>query len=254
MKLSQYQNKKLLSNGATNTKTAKNDIKTFILYIAPHTQNSKNIDLCPHRSKGCTIACLFSAGRGKFTNVQNARIEKANYFVEYKKEFLNHLAKEINTKVKTARRKGEKIAFRLNGTSDLDFVYLLKKHANFDIMDTKDVAIYYDYTPNILRALRYKNHTLYTVTFSRKEDNGKDTQIALDNNINVAVVFDKLPRTWYDKKVIDGDKSDLEMIKNKNVILGLVAKGDAKKDKSNFVVKYMDVLKENAVRSFGTYV
>ncbi len=253
MELQKYQSKKLLSNGATNTKTAKNDIKTFILYLSPHNQNSKGLTLCSHASEGCINACLFSAGRGKFTNVQNARIEKANYYVEYKKEFLLHLAKEINTKVKTARRKGEKIAFRLNGTSDLDFVYLLKKHANFDILDTKDVAIYYDYTPNILRALRYKNHPLYTVTFSRKEDNGKDTQIALENNINVAVVFDKLPKIWYDKKVIDGDKSDLEMVKNKNVILGLLAKGDAKKDKSNFVVKYMDVLKENAIHSFGTY-
>lgn len=253
MKLQQYQNKKLLSNGATNTKTAKNDIKTFILYLAPHTQNSKGIDLCPKRSKGCTIACLFSAGRGKFTNVQNARTQKANYFVEYKKEFLIHLAKEINTKVKTARRKGEKIAFRLNGTSDLDFVYLLKKHANFDILDTKDVAVYYDYTPNIHRALRYKNHPLYTVTFSRKEDNGKETQAALENNINTAVVFDKLPKTWNGKKVIDGDKSDLEMIKHKNVILGLLAKGEAKKDTSNFVVKYKDVILENAVREFGMY-
>ena len=147
--------KKLLSNGATNTKTAKNDIKTFILYLAPHTQNSKGITLCRYATIGCIKACLFSAGRGKFTNVQTARTEKANYFVEYKKEFLNHLAKEINTKVKTARRKGEKIAFRLNGTSDIDFVYLLKKHANFDILDTKDVAIF-TITPQYTRAIRYK--------------------------------------------------------------------------------------------------
>ena len=38
------------------------------------------------------------------------------------------------------------------------------------------------------------------------------------------------------KKVIDGDKSDLEMVKHKDVILGLIAKGDAKKDKTNFVI------------------
>ena len=236
MELQKYQSKKLLSNGATNTKTAKNDIKTFILYLAPHTQNSKGITLCRYATIGCIKACLFSAGRGKFTNVQTARTEKANYFVEYKKEFLNHLAKEINTKVKTARRKGEKIAFRLNGTSDIDFVYLLKKHANFDILDTKDVAIYYDYTPNIARAIRYKNHPLYTVTFSRKENNPVETKIAFNEGINTAVVFNKLPKVWMGKKVIDGDKSDLEMVKHKDVILGLIAKGDAKKDKTNFVI------------------
>ena len=236
MTIQDYQKKNLLSNGKTNSKTAKNEIKTFILYLAPHTKNSKGFNICTHASTGCIKACLDTAGMGIFSNVQKARIEKSNYFVEYRKEFLIHLAKEINTKVKTARRKGEKIAFRLNGTSDMDFVYLLKKHANFDILDTKDVAIYYDYTPNIHRALRYKDHPLYTVTFSRKEDNSKETKIALENNINTAVVFNKLPKTWNGKKVIDGDKSDLEMIKHRDVILGLIAKGKAKKDTSNFVV------------------
>jgi hypothetical protein len=236
MTIQQYQKKNLLSNGKTNSKTAKNEIKTFILYLAPHTKNSKGFNICAHASTGCIKACLDTAGMGIFSNVQNARIEKSNYFVEYRKEFLIHLAKEINTKVKTARRKGEKIAFRLNGTSDMDFVYLLKKHANFDILETKDVAIYYDYTPNIHRALRYKDHPLYTVTFSRKEDNSKETQTALDNNINTAVVFNKLPKVWKGKKVIDGDKSDLQMLNYSNVILGLIAKGKAKKDTSNFVV------------------
>ena len=36
--------------------------------------------------------------------------------------------------------------------------------------------------------------------------------------------------------VVNGDTSDLEMIYNKNVILGLKAKGDAKKDTSGFVI------------------
>ena len=35
--------KNLLSKGSTNSKTAKNDIKTFILYLAPHNLNIKNI-------------------------------------------------------------------------------------------------------------------------------------------------------------------------------------------------------------------
>jgi len=33
--------KNLLSKGSTNSKTAKNDIKTFILYLAPHNLNVK---------------------------------------------------------------------------------------------------------------------------------------------------------------------------------------------------------------------
>ena len=62
--------KNLLSKGITNAKTVKNDIKTFILYLAPHKQNAKGVNICPAASNGCVAACLYSAGRGKFSNVQ----------------------------------------------------------------------------------------------------------------------------------------------------------------------------------------
>ena len=87
--------KNLLSKGSTNTKTAKNDIKTFILYLAPHNLNIKNKTLCAFASKGCIDSCLYTAGMGIFSNVQNARINKANYFVTDKIAFLTQLLKEI---------------------------------------------------------------------------------------------------------------------------------------------------------------
>lgn len=229
--------KTLLSNGATNTKTAKNNIKTFILYIAPHNMNNRGVNLCPKASKGCAIACLYSAGRGKFSNVQSSRINKANYYVHDKMKFVNQLADEIRKKVKTARKTGEKIAFRLNGTSDLDFVYLLKKYADLDIETLKDVANFYDYTKILGKAIKYLKHPNYTVTFSRAEDNESDTLRALNIGSNVAAVFSgNLPQTYKGFKVVDGDKTDLEMLRYKNVILGLKAKGEAKKDNSGFVI------------------
>ena len=59
---------------------------------------------------------------------------------------------------------------------------------------------------------------------------------------NVAVVFatkknKELPDEWKGYKVIDGDKSDLRFLDDKNVIVGLRAKGDGIKDESGFVVK-----------------
>jgi hypothetical protein len=227
----------LLSNGATNTKTAKNSLKTFILYIAPHTMNNKGVNLCPKASKGCVLACLYSSGRGKFSNVQNARINKANYYINDKMKFVNQLATEIRKKVKTARKTGEKIAFRLNGTSDVDFVYLLKKYAALDIETLKDVAKFYDYTKILGKAIKYIKHPNYTVTFSRAEDNQNDTMKALKMGANVAAVFaNGLPQTYKGFKVVDGDKTDLEMLSYKNVILGLKAKGEAKNDTSGFVI------------------
>lgn len=68
----------LLSPGNTNTKTAKNSLKTFILYLSPYNYNSKGVNLCPKASKGCALACLYTAGRGAFSNVQQQDKTKPN--------------------------------------------------------------------------------------------------------------------------------------------------------------------------------
>ena len=230
--------KNLLSKGNSNSKTAKNSIKTFILYLAPHNLNNKGLTLCKDASKGCIASCLYSAGRGKFSNVQSSRINKANYFVTDKKVFLTQLLKEIKKEIKKASDKDEKIAFRLNGTSDIDFLYLLNKNLHFDIeLLNYDKVYFYDYTKSIARAKRYKDFRNYTLTFSKSETNDKEVKEALNLGINVAAVFkDNLPQKYKGVKVIDGDLSDLEMIKHKNIILGLKAKGDAKKDITGFVI------------------
>jgi len=230
--------KNLLSKGNTNSKTAKNDIKTFILYLAPHNLNYKGITLCNNASIGCIDACLYSAGRGSFSNVQTSRINKANYFVSDKKTFLAQLLKEIKKEIKKASNKNEKIAFRLNGTSDIDFLYLLDKHFNFNVdLLQYDKVFFYDYTKSLPRAKRYKDYRNYTLTFSKSETNQNEVNQALKLGINVAAVFsNNLPKTYQGIKVVDGDKTDLEMIKHKNVILGLKAKGKAKKDTSGFVI------------------
>ena len=229
--------KNLLSKGITNAKTKKNSLKTFILYLAPHKQNDKGINICPMASNGCAAACLYTAGRGKFSNVQSSRINKTNYFIYNKSLFINQLAKEIIRETAKAKKVGEKIAFRLNGTSDLDFVYLLKKYASLDISDLNPTAIFYDYTKISGKVKKYKDHPNYFLTFSRAEDNESMAQTVLNDGGNVSIVFNgELPNYWRGYKVIDGDTSDLVMIYNENVVLGLRAKGDAKKDKSGFVV------------------
>jgi hypothetical protein len=230
--------KNLLSKGSTNAKTAKNNIKTFILYLAPHNLNYKGITLCKDATTGCIDSCLNTAGRGAFSNVQLSRINKANFYVSDKKVFLAQLLKEIKKEIKKASDKNEKIAFRLNGTTDIDFLYLLDKHFDFnvDLLDT-DKVFFYDYTKSLPRAKRYQNYKNYTLTFSKSETNQNEVNEALNLGINVAAVFGSdLPKTYKGIKVIDGDKSDLEMLKFKSIILGLKAKGKAKKDNSGFVI------------------
>jgi len=229
---------RLLSPGHTNAKTAKNEIKTFILYLAPHTQNAAKINLCPMASKGCAAACLYNAGRGAFTSVQNARINKTNFYISDKSLFIKKLAGEIIKETAKAKKKGEQIAFRLNGTSDQDFVYLLKKYAGLDIADLAPVAVFYDYTKILGKVKKYINAPNYVVTYSRAEDNERDAIAALNMGANVSAVFsDQLPATYKGFKVVDGDASDLVMLNHAGVILGLRAKGKkARTDSTGFVI------------------
>jgi hypothetical protein len=227
-----------LSPGHTNAKTAKNELKTFILYLAPHTQNSTGVNLCPKASKGCALACLFKAGRGAFNSVQNARINKTNFYIQDKSLFIKKLAGEIIKETAKAKKKGEQIAFRLNGTSDQDFVYLLKKYAGLDITDLAPVSIFYDYSKILGKIKKYINAPNYVLTFSRAEDNEAEALEALSLGANVSAVFsDQLPTHYKGFKVVDGDTSDLVMLNHAGVILGLKAKGKAARlDASGFVI------------------
>ena len=238
IKIKQYKDvKNLLSKGG-NAKINKNEVTTFNLSLAPYKQNAKGINLCPKASKGCALACLFTAGRGKFTNVQQARINKTNYYLFDKQKFMDQLAKEINKIALKSTITNEKFALRLNTLSDVDFVYQLKKYADLDLLndDTYKNIIVYDYTAIIGKVKKYLG-TRYHLTLSRKEDNEQDVMEALEMGGNVAIVFKDLPKTYKGYRVVDGDKTDLEMTKYKNVVLGLKAKGDAKKDRTGFVIQ-----------------
>jgi hypothetical protein len=53
----------------------------------------------------------------------------------------------------------------------------------------------------------------------------------------MAVVFrDKLPKTFRGLRVINGDADDLRFLDPKGVVVGLKAKGKAKRDTSGFVI------------------
>ncbi|BAQ92660.1 Phage protein Gp37/Gp68-like protein [uncultured Mediterranean phage uvMED] len=229
---------RLLSPGHTNAKTSKNEIKTFILYLAPHTQNITGVNICPKASKGCAAACLYNAGRGAFNSVQNARINKTNFYISDKPLFIKKLAGEIIKEYSKAKKKGEQIAFRLNGTSDQDFVYLLKKYAGLDITSLSPVAVFYDYTKILGKVKKYINAFNYTLTYSRAEDNEAEALEALSLGANVSAVFsDQLPTSYKGFKVVDGDTSDLVMLNHSGVILGLRAKGKkARTDSTGFVI------------------
>ena len=98
---------------------------------------------------------------------------------------------------------------------------------------------YYDYTKIPARLYRPKPANLY-LTFSLSEDNKEEAEKILGLGLaNVAVVFKgkTLPKTFMGKEVVDGNKHDLRFLDKQGCVVGLLAKGRAKKDKTGFVIQ-----------------
>ena len=212
---------------------------SFILHLAPADLSGKEV--CPKRTAGCTAACLNTAGRGgmfkrgETTNViQKARIRKTKLFFEDRETFMEQLEQDINKAIKFAARKGLTPVFRLNGTSDLSWEKYKCKGSDKNIFEMFDNVQFYDYTKVLGRKVAdYKN---YHLTFSAADGNDADVNRAIAQGMNVTVVFDKIPAEYKGKPVFDADETDLRFLDPKGVVLGLKAKGRAKKDTTGFVV------------------
>lgn len=222
----------------TNTKTVKGQklgYMTGILYLAP--ANISGYEVCPKATEGCRKACLYKAGRGAFSNVQNARIAKTKYYFENREAFLSDLVKEVRALVTKAEKAGFIPVVRLNGTSDIPWervpVYF-DGSIRPNIMAAFPEIQFYDYTK---RPNRKDLPANYHLTFSLAEDNTEDAKVALRNGMNVAVVFrtPDFPAFYLERTVVSGDDTDLRFLDEKGVVVGLKAKGPAKKDTTGFV-------------------
>jgi len=223
-----------LLNYYSQTKMAKGErfgYKTAILHLAPFKLSGKNV--CPNASKACAAACLNTSGRGQMNSVQDARINKTNAFWKDRVQFLKDLDQEIKQLSKRADQAGFKFAVRLNGTSDLPWHRYKLNGQN--LMDLNPGVQFYDYT----KVFNYLDHGLknYYVIYSYSGENHEECNRALRMGVNVAIVFkDKLPKKFKGRKVIDGDKHDLRFKERQcGAIIGLRAKGLAKKQVSDFV-------------------
>ena len=237
-------NSLLSTNNSKTIKGEKLGYMTYILYLAPHTQNSKGINLCSHASKGCAKACLFGSGSARFDNVQLGKTNKTEWFLHNRVEFLEKLDKEIIAiKKKAIHKDTENVltpTIRLNGTSDIAWEKF-KIRDNKNIFDLHSDIQFYDYTKNHVR-FEKQLPTNYHLTFSMSEDNKYKSLELLSKGHNVAMVFgikneNQLPNEYLGYKVINGDKDDLRFLDDKNVIVGLKYKlltGKGSKGKNDY--------------------
>lgn len=206
-----------------NVKTVKGESKgylTNILYMSPFTANSKGINVCPNASAGCAASCLVSSGMGGiYDTVKQGRLRKTEYFLGNRPAFLIQLKWEIERAIVKAEKLDAIPVFRLNGTSDLSY-------ENFKVFDGKNIfevfpqVQFYDYTKNYNRFNKVLPAN-YHLTFSRSETNNAIAMGLLKQGVNVAMVFDKLPKSYEGYEVINADLDDLRFLDKKGVICGL---------------------------------
>lgn len=256
-----------------NAKTIKGDkggvYETAIMYLAPAEQSLMG-NVCPMAvMAGCEKACLFKAGRaGIFQAIPAARIAKTQRYFSDRASFMVELVRDIERFRNYCIRKGVKPAVRLNGTSDIQWEvahpcerkFVSGVHKFASIFEAFPDVQFYDYTKVYKRAYR-RLPSNYSLTLSYSEANpayaAAVIKAACETGMNMAVVYRSkavrdnmlysgdafgeasngvVSTTRIIRPVIDGDNTDMRFTDPRGVIVGLYAKGPAKKDTTGFVV------------------
>ena len=207
----------------SNAKLKKGDNANFGLELLPSVLSGAN--LCPSAGK-CKLTCLAFSGVGNILKGKKmiagtelsaplkAKARRTFVFLNDKDWFTELLKSEITHKNAMAKLGGQKVYFRLNVTSDVDWRFLTDQLTEIN---------FFDYTKVWTRS----STANYFITFSASELTTNE-MIAdkVSQGENVAVVFNskKLPKDFLNFEVINGDKNDNRYDDPKGVIVGLVLK------------------------------
>lgn len=241
---------------SVNPKTEKSELQTYILHLAPHNLSGHNI--CPGAGN-CKAICLHYAGNPVYMGGKHtARIRRTLAYVDHRENFVKLLIMGILHKQNLHR--GENLAVRLNGTSDIEFEnidvtideefynfcvvkfgrYLpLGKRNIFEIFNNMatwhggDTVEFYDYTKirrNWAECKRLGYHLTFSYDGMGNHANHKLAADAIKAGVNVAAAFNikksgKLPAfAWLGAQkfpVINGDLTDYRPSDPMGCIVGL---------------------------------
>ena len=231
---------KLLSKPTTNYKANKNitiGYNTYYLSLAHSDISGYNVCAYANKLKAkennknksfCSSVCVgYNGFASIYKNVMKARIRKTKLYFENRELFFKQLIIDINKAIKQSIKANKIPTFRLNAYSDIMFEKIKINHNNKvynNIFEIFPHIKFYDYT-KIPNRVTPENYELTYSYYGNKNHLNKE----IDNK-NVAIVFDKLPTTYKNKIVVNGDKTDLRLKDNdgSNVVVGLKFKGSKK--------------------------
>jgi hypothetical protein len=187
--------------------------------------------ICPSRQiAGCAESCLVSAGMGRFKNVKIGRMFKSQLYLNDRAFFLQILGRELFNFDKLCKKTGIKGIVRLNTISDISY-------EDHGIPQRFPDLFFYDYTKRANRLGKTPSNYKLMFSYSGAQKYQNQVSIALKTDVPVSVVFNgDMPKAFLNRRVIDGDVSDLENLFSGRVVIGLKAKGLAKETTSDFVV------------------
>jgi hypothetical protein len=196
-------------------------------------ETSGEFNVCSWSTPGCRAVCVLkTAGKGMLPSVIRARAVKTRFLAAQPQAFVTLLHDELVTQAR--KRKG--IDFRPNVASDIRWERIAPA------LFTIDGVRVYDYTK--APAKHRAEGPNYRLVFSVSELQRSEKQALeyLRSGTNAAIVFDTvkghaLPATWNGYEVIDADTSDSRIDDPAGVVVGLRAKGAARKggDSTGFV-------------------
>lgn len=229
--------KKLLDTSASNTKIAKTvKVAAGAVRVASLSLMPDYI-VCPgSKAAGCFKACLKSAGMGSFSNTAAGRQAKTDYWHEEREKFLDQLRRELRNFSKLCAKQKVQPWVRLNTISDIEW-------EKYGIPQEFPEIQFLDYTKRVARLGKTPANYKLIFSYSGREQYAAQVERAQKTDAPIAVVFNgPMPGEFMGRKVIDGDASDLVNVHAGPVIVGLKAKGKAKKDETGFVVDTSNII------------
>lgn len=241
------------------------------IHFAPYKTSGFNV--CSHASPICIANCLCYAGHGginlitdpetgKRTNrAQRARIKRTRLLFQNKRLWFRLFHWEMKKLLRKCDRLGLKPVFRPNLTSDLPWEHIKDPTTRKNMFQMYPGVQFMDYTAVPGRNVEAIPN--YHLTFSLKENNAKQALKAFHNGTNVAIVWKRsipsyvripnedwlgwgasIETTTYRVLVVDGDKHDLRFLDPLGSVVGLIAKGPARKVEPNGFIHSEPIARE----------